>query len=111
MLLVKAVTGPAKARVGQTVTYRVTTLSERQASQEETPNVHWLIKSEDGEALAHILGGGAVLEIVVPERWAHHTAIVMPYLRSLRGAISLCRRAPGPASRWRLPAARRFAPA
>jgi hypothetical protein len=88
MLLVQDVTGPSHAQVGETVTYRVASFNRPSPSVADRARVSWLIKSEDGGALAHFPSHGAALDMSVPERWVNHTAIVMPYLRSPTTAIA-----------------------
>ena len=53
MLRVRAVSGPASARAGEAVTYRVTAFTEPSPRPAEAAKVSWLIKSADGAALAH----------------------------------------------------------
>ena len=89
MLLVRKVTGPANAKVGQTVTYRVTEFSRPQVSPAEAAAVHWLVKSTDGAALLSERDVGPVLELAVPPTWSGQSVIAMPFVRSPSAAIGV----------------------
>jgi hypothetical protein len=89
MLLVCEAAGPTLARVGETVTYRVASFNQAQPAPEDAALVSWLVKSADGGALAHFNRHGSTLELLVPERWSNHVAVVMPYLRSPTTTISV----------------------
>lgn len=82
MLLVREVTGPAKAQVGETVTYRVTAWNQAEVPAAEAAVVNWLIKTSDGAVLANQREAGPLLELVVPQTWSGHTVLVMPFMRS-----------------------------
>jgi len=82
MLLVQEVTGPARARIGQSITYRVTAFNRGDVSDEEAAAVHWLVKSSAGAALLSRRDVGPRLELDVPDTWAGRDVLVMPYMRS-----------------------------
>jgi hypothetical protein len=84
--------------VGERAVYRVTSFNEPNPSAADTAKVSWLIKSMDGAALAHFAETGPVLEVVVPDGWAGHTALAMPYSRSPSAAISVRTEYSAPAS-------------
>jgi hypothetical protein len=89
VLLVRKVTGPANAKVGQKVTYRVTEFSQPQVSAAEAAAVHWLVKSSDGAALLSAPDVGPILELPVPPTWSGRTVTAMPYMRSPSAAIGV----------------------
>lgn len=82
MLLVKKVQGPERINVGDRVTYSVGAFNEAHPAAEETRAVSWLVKTENGTALAHIHAGGPIWTTTVPESWAGLAIRVMPYMRS-----------------------------
>jgi hypothetical protein len=82
MLLVRGVSGPESARVGQTVTYRVTAFNHTQPDPAETAKVAWLVQREDGMSLTRAPSQGPTFELLVPEAWSGFTVLVMPHLRS-----------------------------
>jgi uncharacterized small protein (DUF1192 family) len=92
MALVQTVAGPATARVGERVTYRVTAFSPPAPAAADRAAVRWLLKSTNGAALAHFNDRGADLQLTVPDAWAGQTAIVMPYMRSPSTAVSVTTR-------------------
>jgi hypothetical protein len=104
MLLVRGVAGPASARAGDTVTYRVTAFNQTQPNPAETAKISWLIQKEDGSVLTRAPLQGPTLELVVPEGWSELTAVVMPHLRSpttqvaVRTTIARAQAAPDPAA-------------
>jgi hypothetical protein len=89
VLLVRRVTGPEQARVGERVTYRVTEFSEPQVPPAEASAVHWLVKTSDGAALLSERDVGPLLELTVPQTWSGHTVFAMPYMRSPSAAIAV----------------------
>lgn len=89
MLLVRTVTGPATADVGDEVEYRVTAFSEPNPSAKATAGIHWLVKSADGAALLSERDVGPKLALAVPPTWAGGNVAVMPYLRSPSASIAV----------------------
>jgi hypothetical protein len=81
MLLVREVSGPTAAATYEHLTYRVT-LFNRLPKRREAAQINWLIKSTDGQTLAHETQVGPELHLEIPNSWAGETAIVMPYLNS-----------------------------
>jgi hypothetical protein len=88
MLRVREVSGPASARAGESVTYRVTAFSEASPRPADAARVSWLVKSADGAALAHFSQQGPVLQLAVPDSWTNQTAIVMPYMLSPSAGVA-----------------------
>jgi hypothetical protein len=82
MLLVRTAEGPAAARAGQIVSYRVTSFNQADPSADDVAGVRWVVAAAGGGTLAHVIDRGPVLEMSVPERWVGQTALVMPYLTS-----------------------------
>jgi hypothetical protein len=89
MLRVREVTGPATARARDRVTYRVSAFNVQAPAAGETARISWLVKSSDGAALAHFSRQGPVLPLTIPESWAGHTAIVMPYIVSPSAGVAV----------------------
>lgn len=99
MLRVRAVSGPATARVGDGVTYRVTAFSDPSPSAAESSAVSWLVKSADGASLGNFARLGPELQMTVPDSWAGQTAIVMPFMNSPSASVAVrteVRPAPAP---------------
>lgn len=98
MLRVRAVSGPAAARVGDAVTYRVSAFSEANPDPRDSSKVSWLVKGADGASLGSFSRQGPVLQLTVPDSWAGQDAIVMPYMASPSASVSVrtavTRRAP-----------------
>jgi hypothetical protein len=82
MLLVRQVTGPAHAEVGEEITYQVEGWNLPDPDPADTAGVHWLVKTDDGAVLLHQRSQGPELRLEVPGTWAGKAAVVMPYLRS-----------------------------
>ena len=106
MLCVTRATGPATARVGDDVIYRVASFNEASPAASASKRVRWLIKAADGGVLAHFLKVGPELRLRVPDTWNGLTASVMPYLNSPTGNVSVTTTvaaagAPAPAPRVR----------
>jgi hypothetical protein len=89
MTLVKTVTGPAAAAIGEVINYRVTGFTPANPPKADIAAVSWLVKSEGGAALASIANGGAEFEVTVPQAWAGQRIVVMPFMRSPSAAISV----------------------
>lgn len=89
MLLVKEVSGPAKAKVGAKATYKVTKFSEATVAPADAAAVHWLVKSSDGAALLSERDVGPTLEVEIPATWSGLEVLAMPYLRSPSAAIAV----------------------
>ncbi len=105
MLLVREVTGPDRARVGQAVTYRVRAFNRAAVPPAEAAAVSWLAKAADGAALAHLRHHGPALELVVPDSWGGQMVLVMPYMNSpttriaVRTEVAAARPTPAPGIR------------
>lgn len=89
MTLVQTVAGPATARVGDPVTYRVTAFTPAVPPPADVAAVRWLVKSADGSVLAHVTDAGPEWRLTVPHTWAGQRAVVMPYMRSPSAAVSV----------------------
>jgi hypothetical protein len=89
MLLVRKVTGPANAQVGEAVSYRVTEFNQAAVSAADAAAVHWLVKANDGAALLSERDVGPVLSFTVPETWSGQTVFVMPFMHSPSAAIAV----------------------
>lgn len=82
MLLVRAVSGPTAATVGNVATYRVTTFSERDPDIAASSQVSWLVKSADGASLGSFSRHGPELRLSIPDSWAGQVATIMPFMNS-----------------------------
>src|SRR5689334_15241621 len=82
MARITGVTGPRAVRVGETVSYTVSSFDPPNPAAADIARIRWLIKSADGGVLAHLAGRGAELRLIVPETWAGLVATVMPYMNS-----------------------------
>src|SRR5687768_4839487 len=89
MLRVQKVSGPASARAGEQVTYRVARFNDDNPHACSTAPVSWLIKTPAGDALTHVAREGPELRFAIPESWAGQTAIVMPYLKAPSVAVAV----------------------
>jgi hypothetical protein len=89
MVLVREVSGPAHAKVGEKVTYRVTQFNQPDVSPAEAAAVHWLVKSSDGASLLSERNVGRDLAVVVPASWAGQTVLAMPFVRSPSAQIAV----------------------
>lgn len=88
MLLVRRVSGPAAAEVGEAIVYRVTGWSRDEADPQQAAQVSWLVKTPSGAELLHRRRVGPVLELEVPSTWSGRRAVVMPYMRSPTARVS-----------------------
>ncbi|MEO7189618.1 MAG: hypothetical protein ABI051_01030 [Vicinamibacterales bacterium] len=89
MTLVTTVTGRRTAVVGDVVTYRATGFSPATPSRADMAAVGWLVKAEDGAALASMANCGPEFEVTIPMSWAGHDVLVMPFLRAPSAAIAV----------------------
>jgi len=89
MTLVKTVTGPRTALVGDRLRYRVTEFIPARPSNADIAAVSWLVKSEGASALASVANGGPEFTITVPNTWAGQNVLVMPFMRAPSTAVSV----------------------
>ena len=88
MLLVRTVSGPARAIAGGQAVYRSTSFNEPEPAPDELQQINWRIESA-GETLADFRAAGAELTYDVPDDLAGRTIRVMAYRNSPTPRVSV----------------------
>jgi hypothetical protein len=91
MLLVRRVSGPARARAGTLAVYRVTEFSESDPPAEEKARINWIVHSE-GQAVFEKQAVGDTLEFEVPEELTGKTLRIMAFRNEPTPRVSVVTR-------------------
>ncbi|MDR1203714.1 MAG: hypothetical protein LBL58_19060, partial [Tannerellaceae bacterium] len=88
--LVEKVEGPesGEAKIGSTVTYRVTKYNRENVSDERKASVRWKIRVTDTEQ-DDLPEKGETISIEIQQTWAGKEIIIMPYLKQPTETVSV----------------------
>jgi hypothetical protein len=87
-LLVRAVSGPARIRVGEIATYRVTGYNVTDPTPEETSGINWDVET-GGERVAEFPGAGESLDLDIIPDFGGRTIRVRPFRNAPTNRVSV----------------------